>query len=63
MSDALDLALFGGFVLLSIALILFRRFHEHETFVKHNELGPTSWGLYSDSPTEPVIVNRQAKRR
>jgi hypothetical protein len=64
MTDALDLALFGGFVLLSIVVILFRRFHHHETLVKPNEIGPTAWGLYSASQqAEPIAVNRQKPPR
>lgn len=59
MADALDLALMGGFILLSLVVILFRRFHETETLVKPNQIGPTAWGLYSNQTAEPIAVNRQ----
>lgn len=56
MSNALDLALFGAFIVLTIALICFRRFHQYETFVKSDELGPSAWGLYSAPNTEKTAV-------
>ena len=55
MANALDIALFGAFIVLSIALICFRRFHHYETFVKSDELGPSAWGLYS-APSEKTAV-------
>lgn len=48
---SLDLALVAGFIALWIAVIVFRRFHQYETFVDPKELGPTAWGLYG--PNEP----------
>lgn len=63
MADALDLALFGGFVLLSVIVILFRRFHHNESLVKPKEIGPTAWGLYSNSQPEPIAVKRQKPPR
>lgn len=60
---ALDLALFGGFIVLTVVVILFRRFHQFETLVKPDEIGPTAWGLYApkDEDVVPVAVTRQAK--
>ena len=43
---SLDLALVAGFIALWVAIIIFRRFHQYETFVDPKELGPTAWGLY-----------------
>lgn len=45
---SLDLALFGGFIVLSLALIIFRRFHHFETLIKPEDIGPTAWGLYAN---------------
>lgn len=62
---ALDLALFGGFIGLSIGLIIFRRFHQYETLIKPEDLGPTAWGLYGPAAekTAPVIVNSRTESK
>lgn len=46
MAHMADLVLFIGFIVLSIALIAFRRFHHYESIINPNEVGPTAWGLY-----------------
>lgn len=54
MFNALDLALFGGFIALWIGIICFRRFHQFENFVKPEDIGPTAWGLYG-APKEKAV--------
>lgn len=57
---ALDLALFGGFILLTVSTLAFRRFHQYESHVRPEELGPTAWGIYSsqDEKFVPMPMNR-----
>lgn len=56
-----DYCLFIGFVVLSFLLILFRRFHQYQSIIRPNEVGPTAWGLYP--PTKNPDTNDNFKTR
>ncbi|MBX9685114.1 MAG: hypothetical protein K2X27_00355 [Candidatus Obscuribacterales bacterium] len=61
---ALDLALFGCFISLSIGVIFFRRFHEYESSINEKDLGAAAWGLYPNKQESlaPALVRQNRSK-